>query len=181
MPSLEPPIGEVVAYGGASAPTNFLICDGSAISRADYADLFDVIGTTFGSGNGTTTFNIPNLVGKIMVGWKSGDSNFGTVGNANGADTINLAHSHTQNAHTHTISGTTGDRSAGQNIYAGGGTCSPNSHTHTFSFTSGAASDLGTSSSLSATQSTANPFVVVNFIIRYKISEAQPGFLLEIV
>lgn len=55
------PIGTILPYGGYSAPTGWFICNGAAISRTDYADLFDVIGTSFGSGDGSTTFNLPDL------------------------------------------------------------------------------------------------------------------------
>lgn len=62
------PIGTIAPYGGTSDPTYWLICDGRAISRTAYADLFAVIGTTYGSGNGSTTFNIPDLRGNVAVG-----------------------------------------------------------------------------------------------------------------
>lgn len=54
-------IGTFVPFGGSSIPTGFLLCDGSAVSRTTYADLFAVIGTAFGSGDGSTTFNIPDM------------------------------------------------------------------------------------------------------------------------
>ena len=54
------PIGTQVAYGGITPPSGWLICDGSAISRTTYADLFAVIGTSYGAGDGSTTFNLPN-------------------------------------------------------------------------------------------------------------------------
>lgn len=52
--------GEITLYGGATAPSSTLQCNGAAISRTTYAALFAVIGTTFGPGDGSTTFNIPN-------------------------------------------------------------------------------------------------------------------------
>lgn len=54
------PTGVILPYSGTTAPTGFLMCDGSAVSRTTYADLFAVIGTTYGSGDGSTTFNLPN-------------------------------------------------------------------------------------------------------------------------
>lgn len=62
------PVGSIQAYGGMSAPTNWLICDGSAISRTDYKELFQIIGTTYGAGDGSTTFNLPDLRGKVAIG-----------------------------------------------------------------------------------------------------------------
>ena len=53
------PTGAVMAFAGSSAPEGWLVCDGSAISRTTYADLFAVIGTTYGDGDGNTTFNLP--------------------------------------------------------------------------------------------------------------------------
>lgn len=61
------PIGAIVEYSGATAPADWLLCDGSAISRTTYADLFAIIGTTYGSGDGSTTFNIPNQANSIIA------------------------------------------------------------------------------------------------------------------
>jgi len=55
-------------YGGVSAPTGWLICDGSALNRFVYADLFAAIGSAYGAGDGSTTFNLPNLSGKFALG-----------------------------------------------------------------------------------------------------------------
>lgn len=74
------PIGTQVAYGGTVAPTNWLICDGSVVSRSTYADLFKVIGTSYGSGDGESTFNLPNKNGRVSVGLDSNDTDFDTVG-----------------------------------------------------------------------------------------------------
>lgn len=61
-------IGSVTWYAGAGTPENYLLCDGSAVSRTNYADLFAVIGTTYGAGDGSTTFALPNLVGRFVEG-----------------------------------------------------------------------------------------------------------------
>lgn len=62
------PIGVVQAFAGTTIPAGWLLCDGSAVSRTTYANLFAVIGTTYGSGDGSTTFNVPNLVDKFVEG-----------------------------------------------------------------------------------------------------------------
>jgi len=62
------PVGAKIMFGSASTPENFLYCDGSAVSRTTYAALFAVIGTTYGAGNGSTTFNIPNTQGVVPKG-----------------------------------------------------------------------------------------------------------------
>lgn len=61
--------GMIFPYAGSSAPTGFLLCDGSAVSRTTYADLFALISTTYGSGDGSTTFNVPNLKGRFPLGY----------------------------------------------------------------------------------------------------------------
>ena len=71
------PTGSVIPYAGKSAPDGWLLCDGAAVSRTTYAALFTVIGTTFGSGDGSTTFNLPDLRGRVAVGVDS-DANLGT-------------------------------------------------------------------------------------------------------
>lgn len=62
------PIGSIQAYGGSTAPQGWLICDGSAVSRTIYSELFSVIGTTYGTGDGSTTFNVPDFRGRTAQG-----------------------------------------------------------------------------------------------------------------
>ena len=64
--------GSVIIMPVNTVPTGYLECDGSAISRTTYADLFTVISTTYGSGDGSTTFNIPDLRGEFIRGWDNG-------------------------------------------------------------------------------------------------------------
>lgn len=75
------PVGSIIPFGKSTAPTGYLNCDGSAVSRTTYADLFTVIGTTFGVGNGTTTFNVPDLRGIFP----RGSGTHGSLQDANGA------------------------------------------------------------------------------------------------
>ena len=74
------PKGIINTYAGSNAPEGWLICDGSAISRNTYADLFEVIGITYGNGDGETTFNLPDLKGRIPVGYNISDTNFNALG-----------------------------------------------------------------------------------------------------
>lgn len=78
------PAGIVSAYGGNNAPEGWLICDGSEVSRTTYRNLFSAIGINYGEGNGTTTFNLPNLKGKVVVGIDSQDEDFDTAGKTGG-------------------------------------------------------------------------------------------------
>ena len=72
------PIGSYIQFAGSQAPDGFLVCNGGAISRTTYSALFAVIGTTYGSGDGSTTFNLPNLTDKFL----QGSTTSGTVKNA---------------------------------------------------------------------------------------------------
>lgn len=67
-PASNIPVGAINAYAGSIAPAGWLLCDGAAISREIYASLFAVIGTTYGVGDGSTSFNLPDLRGRIVAG-----------------------------------------------------------------------------------------------------------------
>ena len=62
------PTASLMPYAGSAAPTGYLLCDGAAINRITFSDLFGVIGTTYGVGDGSTTFNIPDLRGRVIAG-----------------------------------------------------------------------------------------------------------------
>lgn len=62
------PTGTLHAFAGATAPLGYLLCDGTAVSRTTYASLYAVISTTYGAGDGSTTFNLPDLRGRVPVG-----------------------------------------------------------------------------------------------------------------
>lgn len=62
------PTGAILPYGASTAPSNFLLCDGTEVSRSTYSTLFGVISTTYGAGNGTTTFNLPDLRSSLPLG-----------------------------------------------------------------------------------------------------------------
>lgn len=166
-------IGEVIAYAGSTAPAGFIICDGAAVSRSVYGALFSLIGTTYGAGDGSTTFNVPNLKGRVIVGYNSGDADFDTIGEVGGAMAVDISHTHTVNSHTHTFSGTL--NATGSTLYLDNGTnayfAATSGHTHSVSGTSGTASTTTTGSALSATQSIRNPYITMNFIIRANVKQ----------
>jgi microcystin-dependent protein len=72
--ALGTPVGAVEAYAGAAAPTGWLLCNGQAVSRTTFASLFAIVGTTFGAGNGSSTFNVPDLRGEFIRGLDGGRS-----------------------------------------------------------------------------------------------------------
>jgi microcystin-dependent protein len=109
------PSGMISPYGGTSAPTGWLVCDGAAVSRTTYATLFARIGVTWGAGDGSTTFNVPDLANMFLRG--SGTSNVGVYE----ADTFG-SHTHgsslTDPGHRHTtvILADAGSTGQGDNV-----------------------------------------------------------------
>ena len=111
------PAGTIKMFGGSTAPDGYLLCNGSAVSRTTYAALFAAIGTTYGAGDGSTTFNLPDLQGRFPLGAGSGDGlTARTVGQKDGEEGHALtaaempAHSHTAStasagSHTHNLGG----------------------------------------------------------------------------
>ena len=83
------PVGGILWYAKNGIPDGYLKCDGSAISRTDYARLFSIIGTVFGSGDGSTTFLLPNLSAKFIRGSGNYGSYVATFGNTQEATCLN--------------------------------------------------------------------------------------------
>jgi len=106
--SIAPPIGSVVAYTMATSPDGWLICNGANINRETYAGLFAVIGTTFGSGDGLTTFTLPNYQGAFLRGT-------GTNGVYSGP-ALNTSQAHATQTHSHTASSVVTDPGHGHTI-----------------------------------------------------------------
>jgi microcystin-dependent protein len=93
--------GIISAFAGSSAPTGYLLCDGTAVSRTTYATLFAVISTTYGSGDGSTTFNVPDLRTKVAVG-KNATGTFATLGGTGGVETVTLTEAQMP-SHVHSV------------------------------------------------------------------------------
>ena len=81
------PIGMIMPSASQGSITDWLLCDGSAVSRTEYSELYNAIGTTYGSGDGSTTFNLPNIAGKMIVGLDVDDEDFNEVGKTGGSKT----------------------------------------------------------------------------------------------
>jgi microcystin-dependent protein len=113
------PTATIVPWSSASVPTGFLECNGAAVSRSTYSDLFGVISTTYGAGDGSSTFNVPDLQDKVAVS-KSNNKNLASTGGANtvqstgniGGATANASISTAQLAsHSHPQGAAVGPRS----------------------------------------------------------------------
>jgi microcystin-dependent protein len=92
--------GSIIMWPSAVIPGGWLLCDGAAVSRSTYAALFAIINTTFGVGDNSTTFNLPNLKGKVPVGLNSADTEFDVMGETGGEKTHLLTVAEMP-AHTH--------------------------------------------------------------------------------
>ncbi len=90
------PTGGILAYGAASAPTGFLLCDGSLVSRATFSALFAIVGIAYGAGDGMTTFAVPDMRGRYPMGVAASGT-----GNTLGATFGAIDHTHTGPSHTH--------------------------------------------------------------------------------
>ena len=145
--------GSITMYAGSTTPDGYLICDGSAVSRTTYSDLFNVIGTTYGNGDGSTTFNVPNLKGKVVVGLDSNDTDFDTLGETGGEKEHTLIIDEMpSHDHGHTV----------RNIYA----------TNSFTQTVDAGLQVGSNGSTTSTgggqpHNNMQPYIVLNYIIKY--------------
>lgn len=103
--------GMIYMFAGNQVPNGYLECDGSAVSRDTYSELFSAIGTTFGAGDGSTTFNLPDLSGRIAIG----SSQYHVLGSSGGSETVTLVtdeipqHTHevAQHGHANNITATT--------------------------------------------------------------------------
>lgn len=138
------PSGAITAYGAASAPTGWLLCNGAAISRTTYAVLFAVIGTTYGVGDGSTTFNIPNLTQRFPLG-KAASGTGATLGATGGA----IDHLHNVYGHYHNTTGagaslTAAGQSLGTSSKSVTGTVGGSDGLHEHSTIEGRDSDSGT-------------------------------------
>lgn len=146
----QPPTGSVTMFAGEALPDGWLWCDGSNVSRSTYAGLFSVIGTAYGSGDGETTFAVPNLMDRMPLGASSNNELATTGGEAEVTLSVNQlpAHSHesgtldadSAGAHTHD-EGTLTTNSTGAHVHSGPShthssgtlsTGSAGSHTHTY-------------------------------------------------
>ena len=176
------PVGSIIMYGAAAAPTNWLLCDGTAVNRTTYADLFSAIGITYGSGDGSLTFNVPNLQGVFPAGYDGGSSyDMADTGGAT-TDTPTLSGTNAGTtltssqipAHTHggvttgwpTGSWTGGTGAVQTAIDASGLSVASGSVNLSLENTGGGSSHTHTWTGTSSAVATIPPYLVVNYIIK---------------
>lgn len=188
-PIVDPfPVGAMMNYAGASAPNaNYKICDGSAISRTTYSALYSAIGTAFGTGDGFTTFNIPDARGRVLAGPDSGTGRLnGWALAATGGEALHTmlttempAHNHAVNdpGHSHGVTDpghhhglnflTAYANGAGAGATTGGGSAGNTSTATTGLTVNSAATGITTANSGSGTAfNVVQPTLVTNCIIR---------------
>jgi len=155
------PPGSIMMFGGSSAPSGYLLCDGSAVSRTTYADLFTAIGTTYGTGDGSTTFNVPNVKGKVPVGRDSGDTSFDTLGETGGEKTHTLTSAESGiPAHSH------GFTTVKSNVMPTSVTDLPSGYNSNNNGTGTAYTNNNTASNASSAHNNLQPYIVFNYIIK---------------
>lgn len=171
-----PPVGVVCAFAGSTAPLGYLLCDGSAVSRTTYASLFNVIGTTYGTGNGSSTFNVPDLRSRTIVGVGQGASLTNrTLASRGGIESKTLAiseipsHGHTINdpGHRHNITTTNDDFNQSGGNPPGFAADGAGSRTWTNNITSSTTGITINNTGGGAAFEIMNPFLALNYIIKF--------------
>jgi microcystin-dependent protein len=161
-----------MAWGTNTPPANWLIADGAAVSRTVYSSLFAVIGTTYGTGDGSTTFNLPNLSGRVPVGKNGGT--FGTLAGTGGAETNTLtannlpAHTHpiTDPGHSHYNGARIGGGSSGWGTVVNAGYTGGADQPYWYTGGSGTGITVNNNSTTNSAVNNLQPYLVLNYIIK---------------
>jgi|GEM_PF-1925326 len=184
------PVGSIMIWAGSTAPTGWLLCDGTAYTIAAYPTLYAVIGTTYGTGIG---FMVPNLKGRIPVGLNSADASFDARGETGGEKTHTLTsaemagHTHSVPASSSTTTSTNGSHQHKRTCNYGSGIGSSSSsdyvlynsdgsstgnmnivdaagdHSHTVTIAASTTGSTGSGTAFTNVQ----PYIVLNYIIKY--------------
>jgi len=161
--------GTIVPWGGTSSPTGWLECDGAAVSRTTYADLFTAIGTTYGAGDGSSTFNLPDIRGRTAVGKDNmGGSAANRITSAVTVDGTALGQTGGSQSHTLTSGELPSHRhglgvhdTSGQNDYLAG-----SNNNYGLQVTSNSTYASTTAVGSGTTHSNIQPLIVLNYIIK---------------
>lgn len=173
------PAGTVVDYAGSSAPDGWLLCYGQAVSRTTYADLYTALGTTYGTGDGSTTFNVPDCRGRVVAGKddmggssanrltnQSGGLNGDTLGATGGAETHTLDLTEAP-AHDHGGSTGSSDVNAQNGVTDAGALNNTQRWSANVSGTEGAHTHTISSAGGGAAHNNVQPTIILNKIIKY--------------
>lgn len=152
-PSGNGDVGDIKIIAGATAPAGWLLCDGSLVSRATYSGLFGNIGIMYGAGNGTTTFALPNMQGRVPIG-KDTTTDFNTLGKTGGEKAHILVVAEMPN-HAHTYSDTYGIQNL-EGTFNNANACDEIERNETTSYVGG-----------NQPHNNLQPYVVVNYCIKY--------------
>lgn len=161
------PSGSLFMWPTAAAPTGYLLCNGTAVSRSTYAALYAVVGDTFGAGDGSTTFNLPDYRDRMPIG---AGTTYSAASSGGSKDAIVVSHTHTGTtatggSHSHNIDGVYGNFVSAGGQFSGTGsggafTVSTSTHAgHTHTFTTDSSGSSGTNANLP-------PYLGIYFIIK---------------
>ena len=161
--------GTIQMWPTTSAPSGYLNCDGSAVSRSTFSALYGVIGTTFGTGDGTTTFNLPNYADKMPIGAGTIAASIGATGGS--ANAVVVSHTHaatstvTDPGHSHTI-GNVWQYGQGFNPNGAGSFFQDNNPTTNSAATGITVATTNATAGVSGTNANLPPYLGINFIIK---------------
>jgi microcystin-dependent protein len=164
------PPGVVFPYAGSSAPAGYLLCDGTAISRTTYAALFAIIGTNYGVGDGATTFNLPDLRGRIPLGKDNmggssanrvTDAAADSLGGAGGSETHTLTTSELP-AHNHRIANSASGGGGSSDLITTSVSANANE-----AYANGTNNQYIENSGGGQAHANVQPYMTFNYIIRY--------------
>jgi microcystin-dependent protein len=162
------PTGSITMWPTGTAPTGYLLCAGAAVSRTTYAALFAIVGTTFGVGDGSTTFNLPNYTNRMPYG-----TTVGTTGGS--ADAVVVSHNHSATStvadpghfHTTTLENTTGSGGTPGAKWSALTAVTQTSSANTDTKTTGITVATTTASAgVSGTNANLPPYLGISFIIK---------------
>ena len=157
-------VGELKMWPTGTAPTGYLLCNGALVSRTTYATLFAVLGTTYGAGDGSTTFNLPNFKDRMPIG--AGNTySANTTGGSTDAIVVSHTHTATDSGHTHNF--TAYFDNGGNHTQYGSDTSQPIPGGTTKTTVSANANITVASSGASGTNANLPPYIGIHFIIRY--------------
>ena len=173
------PIGSIVPFASDTIPNGWLLCDGSAVSRTTYSELFAIIGTAHGIGDGSTTFNVPNIKGKVVVGKQqtmTPSGNFTNLGETGGEEDHTLTVDEIP-SHGHDVAIAVNNTVPGGARYyfnSAGTTSAPISDTAAWSNSLTAKATGG-----GQAHNNLQPYIVENYIIKAKNTAVVKGDVIQ--